>query len=176
MVASSAQAAATATAALTLVNGGGTFALTGTYSEATKTLALSGSGFSLNGTIANGQVTGNYTGPDGSGGIFSNLNSTSQSVQPYCGSYHRVTEDGVWNFEIAASGGVSGGGIATSGPTSVGAPRFFITGTRTGNTLSLTVHTNDGDVAVTGTIQGSSVGGSYIDNKGLPGTFSGGIC
>jgi hypothetical protein len=170
-------AAATATATLTPIDGGGTFALTGTFDEATKTLTLSGSGFALKGTIANGKLTGNYTGPGGSVGIFSNLNSTSQSVQPYCGTYHRVTEDGVWNFGIAASGEVSGGGIAKTGPSSIGALPFFITGTRSGNTLSLTVHTDhDGDAAVTGTIQGSSVGGSYIDNEGLPGTFTGGTC
>lgn len=136
---------------------------------------LSGSGFSLSGTIANGRVTGSYTGPNGRG-IFSNLDSTSQSVQPYCGTYHRVTEDGMWNFQIRASGEISGGGIATSGPTSVGAPPFFITGTRTGDTVNFTVHTNDGDTRVTGAIQGSSVGGSFIDHKGLPGTFTGGTC
>jgi hypothetical protein len=171
-----AQAAANATATLTLINGGGTFALSGTFDEVTRTLTLGGSGFSLTGTIANGQVTGNYTGPNGSVGIFSSLDSTRQNIQPYCGTYHRVTEDGVWNFEIAASGEVSGNGIATSGPSSIGASRFFITGTRTGSTVDLTVHTNDGNVAVTGTIRGSSVGGSYIDNEGLPGTFTGGTC
>ncbi len=167
---------ANATATLTLINGGGTFALAGTFDDATKSLTLSGSGFSLNGSIAGGQVTGHYTGPDGSVGLFSNLNSTTQSVQPYCGTYHRTTEDGVWNFQIAASGAISGDGIATSGPSSLGASEFFITGTRTGNTVDFTVHTNDGVTQVTGTIQGTSVGGSFIDNHGWPGDFSGRTC
>jgi hypothetical protein len=171
-----AHSAATAAATMTLINGGGTFALTGTFDDATRALTLSGSGFSLAGTIAGGQVTGNYTAPDSSVGVFSNLNSTSQSVQPYCGTYHRVREDGIWDFQIATSGEVSGGGISVSGSQANG-DRFFIKGTRTGNTVDFTVHTDhDGDTHVTGTIQGTTVGGSYIDNEGQPGTFTGGVC
>lgn len=171
-----ARSAATATATMTLINGGGTFALAGTFDSSNGALSLSGSGFSLTGTIAGGQVTGHYSGPGGSGGVFSNLNSTSQSVQPYCGTYHRVREDGIWNFQIAASGEVSGGGISVSGPQANG-DWFFIKGTRTGNTVDFTVHTDhDGDTHVIGTIQGTTVGGSYTDNEGHPGTFTGGTC
>jgi hypothetical protein len=172
-----AQAAATASATLTLTGGGGTFALSGSFDTVTKALSLSGSGFSLTGTIANGRVTGNYTGPNNSVGIFSNLDSTNQGVQTYCGTYVRVTETGVWNFQIAANGAVSGGGIATAGPQSIGAHQFFMTGTLNGTALTLTVDTGpDGLVGATGTVQGGSVSGSFVDQYGYPGTFSGGTC
>jgi hypothetical protein len=132
---------------------------------------------SLSGTIANSQVTGDYTGPNDTVGIFSNLESTNRSVQTYCGTYVRVTETGVWNFQIAANGTVSGGGIATAGPQSVGAHHFFMTGTLSGTTLTLTVDTGpDGLVAATGTVQGGTVSGSFVDQNGYPGTFSGGSC
>jgi hypothetical protein len=171
-----AQAGATATATVTLIDGGGTFALSGTFDDATKRLALGGSGFSLTGAIAGGEVTGTYTGPGGSVGVFSNLNSTRETVQPYCGDYHRVREDGVWNFQIAAGGEISGGGVSRTGPQANG-ERFFMTGRRTGNTVDLTVHTDhDGDTHATGTISGTTVGGTFIDNEGRPGNFTGATC
>ena len=83
----------------------------------------------------------------------------------------------MWNFQIAGNGKASGGGIATTGPSSGGARPFTMTGTLAGTTLTLSVDTGpDGVVTATGTVQGGTVSGSFVDQYGKPGTFGGGGC
>jgi len=51
------------------LGGGKTFSLTGTYDEATKTLSISGGGYTLTGTLTGSTLSGTYTGPNGAGSV-----------------------------------------------------------------------------------------------------------
>jgi hypothetical protein len=164
-----AQDAATATAVLTLINGGGTFNLSGTFDTVSGALNLSGGGFTLTGTISKDQVTGTYTGPNNVTGAFTNLDSTHTTVTTYCGTYQASHDSGVWNLQVSANGSADGSAYVTSGTGHA----VFLTGSLNGTSLEIV--TSDG-VDVNGTVQNGTVVCSFIDKDGRPGTCSGATC
>lgn len=162
---------------LSLVGGGGTFNLTGTYDSSTRNVSLSGGGFTFTGTIGQGAVSGSYAGPNSSSGDFSGLDSTRNSITVYCGTH---TSDprpgeplanltGVFNLQVSSNGVASGVGTGTrcSG---------FVNGT----TLTLTITGFDAQrqlttmYTATGTVQGGNVNGTFVGtNNNDRGTFTG---
>lgn len=165
-----------ASGSLTLINGGGTSILTGTFDTVTNTLSLSGGGFALTGTVGQGAFTGTYTGPASTNGAFAGLNSTGTTVTVMCGTYSGTdTGSGIWNLQVAASGAASGvtrPNLSSRDPQ----PRSqLMTGQLNGNILTLrSVDIRpDGSTftaTATGTVQGTSVTGTHDNGQG---TFSG---
>jgi hypothetical protein len=157
------------TGTLVLENGGGTIPMSGTLDTASGAFTVSGGGFTLTGTLANGQISGAYTGPNGSSGVFGTLNSSANTVQAYCGTYAGSGETGVWDLTTSSTGTVTGGACKTHG----GGQEHCVTLSGTLNGTSLTMISSEG-VPASGTVQGGNVSGTYAGAH--PGTFSGGAC
>ena len=154
-------AVAPASGTLTLIKGGGSSTLIGTFDTAANRLNLSGGGYVLTGAIGQGAVSGTFTGPNNSTGKFAGLDSTRDSVTLLCGTWSESGGDtGTWNLQVSSSSG------AASGVTN----RVLLTGRLNGTALTLT--SSEG-VTATGTVQGGVVSGSYAPNGGGQGTFTG---
>jgi hypothetical protein len=161
--------AAAAAGTLTLINGGATSALTGTFETSTGALTLSGGGFLLNGMVAGGAASGTYTGPNDSSGRFAGFDSSSNPVKVFCGRYSGSdTGTGTWNIEISASGAASGLTCPDVSRLDPKPRATLLTGQLTGTTLTLRSE-EDGQTA-TGVVEGNTVSGTH--DNGL-GTFSG---
>jgi hypothetical protein len=68
------------------IQGGSTVSLTGTYNTVTDSLKISGGGYSFAGTLVNGDLSGTYSGPNGSGTFIAGT-SVSGSITFFCGTY-----------------------------------------------------------------------------------------
>ena len=153
--------AATVNVTATLkVKGGSNVSLTGTYDLDSKTLGLNGSGYTFTATFAGGRLSGSFTGPNGMG-IFSAFSRRGGEVALYCGTFAGAA-DGVWN--LARHGNDLAGAFHETDGSSAGT----LTGTLSGNAISLTY---TGGTA-TGTLSGSSMNGSWT-GSGSTGTWTG---
>jgi hypothetical protein len=155
------------TAAGSLIVGGTTSALTGTYNAATNGLTVSGGGFTFTGAVAGSTYNGQYTGTNSNTGAFSSLNSTLSAVTAYCGTFTVPgAGTGLTNVVIAANGTMAGAAIAEDG--------VALTGQVTGT--SLAGFTASGDATFTGTVvPGQSVSGTVSADIGN-GTFTTNVC
>lgn len=122
-------AASTATGTLTPV-GQASIPLTGTYTSSTGAVSLSGSGHTLTGTISNGDLDGNYTGPDGTGSFGTHYGASATDVQLFCGTYTGASS-GVWNLAKTANTLI--GAYADNGGGSA-----RLTGSLSGSAISIT--------------------------------------
>lgn len=147
---------------------GSTFSLTGTFDSSTNKVSLSGSGYTVTDTIGAGNsvLSGTYTGPSGSKGGSSALNSTQNSVTAYCGTF-QGHGSGVFNIAISAAGAVSG----TTSPSDAGDQACVLTGQLAGRTLTLSCPGSQNGSA-TGTVQNGAVSGTVASGA----TFSGSVC
>ena len=162
-------AASTASGTLTIV-GGGTVSLTGTLDGTT--LTLSGDGYTFTGTTDSDGVSGTYTGSTGG---FEGLDSTSDTVTVYCGTWNRPVDvahdcnnerNGVWNIAVSSDGTLTGVENRDDG-THVNA----LSGTVSGNDVTIS---NDGEGGTgNGIISGTSVAGTFLNHKGCAGTWTG---
>jgi hypothetical protein len=142
------------------VTGGASITVTGSFDDATKTLTITGGGYSFTGSATSDGASGTYTGPTGKG-AFTVL--AGANAIPYCGTFAGGAK-GVWNFVV--NGAVlSGTAIDDKGNPDT------LTGTVTGNAVSIT--TKNASTAA-GTISGSAAMGTY-ENKAanLNGTWTG---
>jgi uncharacterized repeat protein (TIGR02543 family) len=76
--------------------------LTGTYDDVAKTLAVGGSGWSLNATVTDsetGELSGSFGGPLGGGIIAGTAGGTSVARTPLCGTF-TGTDQGSWNVLV----------------------------------------------------------------------------
>lgn len=154
---------------------GSTLDLAGTLDGSA--LSLAGTGYAFTGTLSNGVISGDFTGPNGETGSFSaSLSSSGGAVALYCGTYDG-DDSGV--FSLALKPDRTGGVIVVPSDGSAGA---------TGRSHP-TPNTTDGiyvtpDVApnlqiAAGTIFGipntafDSVDGDWDDGQGNAGTFGG---
>jgi hypothetical protein len=170
-------AEAAASGTLTLINGGGTSTLTGTFDTSTNALSLSGGGFVLTGATGQGAFSGTYTGPATTSGGFAGLESTRNAVTVMCGTYEGSnTGTGIWNLQFSASGAASG---VTRPDLSARDPQPTTTGLigqLNGTVLTLRSTAGDredlpdGNATATGVVDGTSVSGTHDDGQG---TFSG---
>jgi hypothetical protein len=136
--------------------GGGSISLSGTYTRSTKTLNLSGSGYTFSGTFASGALTGTYTGPNGVTGSFSSRSAADGTITLYCGTMRNGA--GVFNLAVSATG-------AVSGVFGIDGQFGYISGQVTGTTINIT----HADASSTGTIQNGTVSGTSTTGN----TFSG---
>ena len=147
--------------------GGGSVALAGTYDDVTRALVVSGSGYTFEGTLSADfkSLSGTFTGP--TSGSFSTLTTSSGGVTTYCGTYSG-DDSGVWNIVIISATGQVSGTWAD-----IGGDAGLIAGQLTGTSLDLT-DPNEPNTTATGTLQGTSLSGTWSSaSEGSTGTFSG---
>jgi len=154
-----------ATGSLDLV-GGGTASLSGTYDAGSKTLALSGGGYSMSGTLGGATVAGTLTVPAGSAGAFTTVSTSSGPVTRYCGQQFTPSgEKVVFNVAVSSTGDISGSFAAT--PSGAGT----LTGRQTGTSFTTTYVTTVGPFkGDTGTSSGTIGNGvlNGVDKSGAP--------
>ncbi len=163
--------AATLSASATLsFVGGGSVELIGVYDDVTRVVAASGGGYSFEGSLSPDftSLVGAFIGT--TSGSFATLTTSSGEVTTYCGTYSG-DDSGVWNIVIiSATGQVSGTYADDLGDTGL------IFGQLTGTSLDLTDPGDPGTTA-TGTVQGNSLSGTWLDvsepGQTYSGTFSG---
>ncbi len=146
------------------LKGGGTVNLTGSFDTASQGLTLSGGGYSFVGVLSATAISGSYTGPQGAGS-FSALQSTgSGSVLVYCGTYaqNNSTNTGVWNM-VQSGGSLVGSFSGSDGATG------DLSGTISGDSVSVSFKGG----SATGTLSGTTMSGTWHDNKGNSGPWQG---
>ena len=150
--------------------GGGSVALVGTYDDGTGAVMASGGGYAFEGVLSADfrSLSGGFTGP--TSGSFFTLTTSSGGVTTYCGTYSG-DDSGVWNIAIiSATGQVSGTHADDLGDAGL------ITGQLTGTSLAVTDPSEPG-ISASGTLQGSSLSGTWLDvsepGQTYSGTFSG---
>jgi hypothetical protein len=131
------------------LTGGSAITLSGTFTTPNGPLNVSGGGYTFQGTLTNGVLSGTWTGPS-SNGSFSTLVGSSSSVTNYCGTFSGQ-DSGTWNFTISGTT-LSGSYTGTSGSG-------ILTGTVNGNSVSIS--TQSGGTAQ-GTISGTNVSGTWM--------------
>ncbi len=144
-------------------------ALTGTYTAATAAFALSGGGYTVQGTAASNAVTGTVSGTGINGvGTMSAVAAASASVTTrYCGVF---TGDDSGMADIIVSGGVAaasitgmGGGYGMVGTASGSSVTVSVTGKEPGTGRTNTITAN---LTVNGaTISGSGSSTLYPNDK-----------
>jgi hypothetical protein len=174
---SSAVVNATGTVSL---GGGAPVAISGTLDGSS--LNMTGSGWTITGTLQNGQLSGTFTAPGPADGIAIAASSTgSAPAIALCGSFagqnftnDPPTEDfGSFSVVIAGTSvlgtavGNDGGGITFSG-------------TATASTITINETAPEGSLTATGEYDEFGIGGTYEVKVGAitisAGSFSGGTC
>ena len=93
-------------------------ALAGNFSTSTDSLLVSGGGYSFAGELSGGTLSGEYTGPHGSG-AFTLQPSTGNGVKVYVGAYTSQAGQSDGNFNLVVRAGVITGLAVSSGGTKV---------------------------------------------------------
>lgn len=146
--------------------------LFGRLDAPTNIVNLTGGGYVLLGTIKDTVFSGTITDSSGVTGGFASINATRAAVTNYCGTYTSDgttaldnPDEGAFSLSVSASGRVSGASLVADASN---APVFF-TGTRSGDSLSLT--TNAGQL-VSAQLQPGSVSGSLLTTIGSQASFT----
>ena len=146
------------------ITGGGDTIVNGTFTTPSGPLSVSGGGYTFTGTRSNGVLSGTFAGPGVTSGAFTALVSTgSQPVSIFCGTFSG-SDSGSWNLAMSGSN--------LSGSFTGGAGSSFLTGTRSGDHVSLTFVNG----SATGTLEDywSTVSGTWMTNGGSQsGTWTG---
>jgi hypothetical protein len=133
---------------------GDTVTLTGIFVHSTGHLEVSGSGYSIVGTLTNGQFNGSYTGPGGySGTVAASSSGSGHTITVYCGQYTETsggTNTGTFNM-VVDGGSVTV--ITSDGNT------FY--GTLSSGTFTIYVAGTSGTVLAGGTLSGTHASGDY---------------
>ena len=146
--------------------------LTGTYDPGTGALHLEGGGYTFNGTISNGVLSGTWTGPDGTSGSFSALlGGEGTVVDVYCGTFDTVREAGTFNL-VRHDAALRGFAVPDNGNA------LDLSGSVSGNTLTIwaTAAGPNANVATaTLSADGSTFSGTVNDPEN-PGTVAASRC
>ena len=132
--------------------------LDGTYEDMSREVVMSGSGFSLTGTITDdgSHLTGSFTGRLGTRGGFGMQDNAGGALTNYCGTFTGAG-DGRLALSISSGGSIVGIWLNPSS----GGGHNIITGRRNGTTLSL-----EGGPPMQGTQSGSVLSGTWGDATG----------
>jgi hypothetical protein len=145
-------------------------ALSGTYETTNQGVTVTGGGYDLNGVFDGvDRLEGVYTGPAGASGTF--VTTLSDQGASFCGTYDAddQSDSGTFSFVIA---GTTLRGNAVS---SVDQSLIALDGTVSGN--SITIYFPGTQIALaTGTRSGNNVSGTFDDQQGTTGTWSGSLC
>lgn len=178
--------AAVPAAGLIIVPGQDPISLEGTLDGSA--LSMTGGGFTLTGTLKNGKLTGDVTGPGDLAGSFAALSSTEAApAYAYCGTYSgiitpgNIEEDGTFNLVVAGS--ILSGGSSSSGGDIVTFTGRAAAGTNGTTTITVNQSSAQGTVKADGTISAdhSTIGGTFqasVAGEGgvNNGTFEGTRC
>jgi hypothetical protein len=147
--------------------GGTTITLTGTYNTTNDSLIVSGGGYSFMGILANGTLSGTYTGPNGSGSFTTEGSTEAGSVKVYIGTSHETSPDtsNHGRFLLVVKG------TAVTGITDSGEK---LGGTISGTHVSIHFISAPSVEIAQGTVStdGTTMSGTYSATSG-EGTFSG---
>jgi hypothetical protein len=156
------------------LNGGATIALSGYYVVLTDELYLAGGGYYFFGFVDEGNVSGTFNSPGGSG-VFSAEEGGSSSVKTYCGTFQDNSpgiQSGYFNMIINGTSV-----IVIVSPSDGGGASYIGEGTLTNGTIiAIYDPETPGFPVATGTLNTSNntVSGTYIGDPG--GTWSGAPC
>lgn len=136
---------------------GTTTALTGTYAASTGAVSLSGGGFTFNGTVASGGLTGTFASMKSSGKFSAAQVTAGATTKTFCGSYVTTGDYGWLNLVVSSTGVVSGFTVSGNpmGSSST------ITGTLVGTTLTSTTNLS-GAINGVVTADGTTFNGTYV--------------
>lgn len=148
-------------------------ALTGTYDPDTGALHLEGGGYTFNGTISNGVLSGTWTGPDGTSGSFSAfLGGDGTVVDVYCGVYDTANDGGTFNL-VRHDAALRGFAVSSNDGDTID-----LSGSVSGNTLTIYA-TEAGPAANVATATLSADGSTFsgtVNDPENPGTVSASRC
>jgi hypothetical protein len=140
--------------------------LSGSYETGTKTLALTGGGYTVGGVFDDvDRLEGTFTGPGGKAGTFVSTKSTNATS--FCGTYTATdgSDTGTFSFVISGSN-VRGEARSVDGTV------IPLDGIISGTTITIYVPGSTTAVLATGTRSGNGVSGTYDG----PGTWTGSVC
>jgi hypothetical protein len=166
-----AQSATVAATGSVHLAGGSTTTVTGTYDTTSKALAVSGGGYTFTGTASGGAVTGTYTAPGVTTGLFATRSTAAGTVTSYCGNVFSAGNPnqsmGVFNLAVTDATGT------ISGAFNLGQYYGQITGQATGSNFSISWKDNFGEPGNgTGTIASGALSGSSNTNNPFSGRTS----
>jgi len=155
--------AASTTGTITPV-GAAPITVTGTYVASTKSVTLSGGGYTIAGTIDDtGKLLGTYTHSGTEGSVVAYQHTSANPVTVYCGTY-TGDADGIWNTVLR---GTSLSGVYDNVDGSDG---YFL-GTVNGSSVSITeISASPGETA-SGAISGTTLSGTW-SGPGFAGTWT----
>ena len=155
--------AASITGTITPV-GAASIAVIGTYVASTKSVTLSGGGYTIAGTIDDtGKLLGTYTHSGTEGSVVAYQHTSANPVTVYCGTY-TGDADGIWNTVLR---GTSLSGVYDNVDGSDG---YFL-GTVNGSSVSITeISASPGETA-SGAISGTTLSGTW-SGPGFAGTWT----
>jgi hypothetical protein len=146
--------------------------LSGSYNAGTGALHLEGGGYTFDGTIADGVLSGTWTGPGGTSGSFSAfLGGEGTVVDVYCGTFDTVNDDGTFNL-VRRDATLRGFAVPDNGDT------IELSGSVSGNTLTIfgtLAGQTQGVATATLAADGSTFSGTVNDPEN-PGTVTGARC
>jgi hypothetical protein len=151
--------------------GAASVALSGTYDATTDALSLSGGGFTLDGSFdgvdrLEGTMSGAATGTF--------VTTKGNSAAAYCGTYTQTAggaDDGTFSFVIA---GAKVRGTAVSSQDGSVIP---LDGTFAGSTINIFIPgSSTSPYLATGTKSGTTVSGTFDNQTGGTGTWTGAVC
>ncbi len=171
----------TATGAVTVASARLAASATGSYDPATGAVSLSGSGYTFTGTISGTTLSGTWTGPGGTSGVYTTSVSGSgaDAVAVYCGSYAGRDDDGgpvegtlnVVIREAALTGfaasTLDGDATAIAGSVSGRDVTVWVEEDPTRTTVATGTLTADG-ARLDGTFRGSSDAGTWVASRCAP--------
>ncbi len=142
-----------------------TITVTGTLNGTA--LTLTGGGYTFTGTLSGSTLAGSYTGPNGPG-TFTTQVSTNSSAKIYVGTYTtQVTGRVNGTFNMVINGSVITGIVASS----AGNGQFG--GTLSGTAITIFSPAAPTVTIATGVVAGTTVSGTYNDQQGDNGVWSG---
>jgi hypothetical protein len=143
-----------------------TYALTGTYDDASNAISVAGSGYSFDGVFdGQSRLEGTFTGPSGNGTFVSGKDTGG--AKAYCGTF-AGDDTGTWSFVLIGTA-LSGSAVSTSDPTPIS-----FEGSVSGNNITILLAGTQVVVA-TGTIVGNNASGTWDNGTGT-GTWTGTAC
>ncbi len=142
-----------------------TITITGTLTGTT--LTFTGGGYTFTGNLSGTSISGSYSGPNGSGTFTAQL-STNSSAKIYVGTYTtQVTGRVNGTFNMVINGTVISGIVASAN----GNGQFG--GTLSGNAITIFNPVAPTITIATGVVAGATVSGTYNDQQGDNGVWSG---
>lgn len=164
------------------LGGVGPIALTGTLDSGD--LTMTGSGWSFTGTLADGEITGSFSGPGGESGSFAAIaDSEGNPVSAYCGSYSGTdfTSDPPSSTEGTFSVVIAGSVVLGTAYNDDGSNEDFSgTANTSAKTFTIMKTTELGTLNASGSYSATSISGTWNTKVGsvtaASGEFGGGVC